>query len=176
MTVTEQLVQAAQAGNATALERLLGYWRPRLMRYAMAWLRNDDAAQDIVQETLEKVVRHLDRLTDPAAFASWVFTILRRRGIEHFRRNGRFGMRSVSFDDGLLTPAAADSEAGFDEALAMEQCLGRLRTEDRDLLRLHYWGGFELGEIAPMLGIATGAAKTRLFRARGRLGALLDAS
>lgn len=173
---TAQLVREAQVGDVPALERLLEQWRPRLIRYAAAWLRDDDAAQDVVQDTLVKVVKNLDRLADPAAFASWVFTILRHSGIELFRREGRSGVRCVSFDDRLLSPASAERESACDEELALEQCLGRLSRDDRDLLRLHYWGGLELGEIAPMLGIATGAAKTRLFRARGRLGVLLGAS
>jgi RNA polymerase sigma-70 factor (ECF subfamily) len=173
---TEQLVIEAQAGDASALERLLGNCRPRLMRYASGWLRNEDAAQDVVQETLVKVAGHLDQLSDPAAFASWVFTILRRNGFELFRRERRRGTASVSFDDALLAPAAADRESAVDEEFELEQCLDRLKTDDRDLLRLHYWVGLELGEIAPMLGITRGAAKVRLFRARGRLKQLLGAS
>ena len=173
---TEELVRAAQAGDRAAMEQLLRTWRPILVRCAAAMVRDEDAAQDIVQETLVKVVRNIDQLASPAAFAGWAQQILRRNGIEHFRSESRCMRRSYGNDDPELLARIADDAGSFDAGDEMEEGLRRLRTDDRALLELHYWGGFELAEIAAMFGIATGATKTRLFRARGRLGTALSVS
>lgn len=172
MTTTE-LVQQAQAGNDEAMERLLELWRPRLVRRANALVRGEDTAQDIVQETLVKVFRNLGSLANPAAFASWAYMILSRAGIEYFRREARHSTADVEVDDALWLTGAVSSESAADANVEMEQCLGHLKHEDTELILLHYWGGHELKDIACVYGIATGAAKTRLFRARGQLGLLL---
>ena len=171
---TTELVIQAQSGSDQAMEQLFTVWRPRLVRRAQSLVRNAATAQDVVQETLVRAFRNLDSLANPAAFASWVYVILRRVGIELAVRESRERNNTVSFEEEWLTPGAVESFELTHDRLELAQCLSRLRLEDRDLLELHYWGGQELGEIAPRFGIATGAAKTRLFRARGRIGALLS--
>lgn len=170
---TEALVIAAQAGSSAALERLLREWRPRLVRSAAAMVRNDDAVQDVVQETLIKLSRNLGDLANPAAFASWAYTILRRKGIEFFRRRARYERDGISYDESLAVSEALAQESFDIRRSEVDECIDLMRGEDRNLLRLHYWGGMELADIASHLEIAPGAAKTRLFRARGRLGDLL---
>lgn len=170
---TRELVIAAQDGNASAMNRLLAEWRPHLVRRAQSFMRHDSAAQDIVQETLLRVAVRLGDLNDAEAFASWVYTILQRNASEYYRREARQGRDAISFDESFASDAAAEVQASLDAGSELADCVGRLATADRDLLRLHYWGGIELREIARGLGIATGAVKTRLFRARERLSAVL---
>jgi RNA polymerase sigma-70 factor (ECF subfamily) len=174
---TEELVIEAQAGNAAALNRLLAVWRPRLVRRALALVRSEGAAQDVVQETLIRLTGNLGNLANPAAFASWAYTILQRAGAEYYRRERRQRREAVSFDETLAQPASLDRQHAIDVGQELEACVEQLGTADRDLIRLHYWGGLELKEIGRSLGVATGAVKTRLFRARVRLAGLLgDAS
>jgi len=171
---TTPLVRQAQAGNDQAMERLLGIWRPRLVRRALALVRNEDAAQDIAQETLVKVFRNLDRLTNAAAFPGWIYVILRRVVIASRRSSPPDREVAIGCDDSCLTACAIDSFRSTQDRMELAECLSLLKQEDKLLLEQHYWGGHELKELAPRLGIATGAAKTRLFRARGRFGELLS--
>jgi RNA polymerase sigma-70 factor (ECF subfamily) len=55
----------------------------------------------------------------------------------------------------------------------MDRYLRQMRNDDRNLLGLFYWREFEVTEIAEILGVAVGAVKVRLFRARNRLRELL---
>jgi RNA polymerase sigma-70 factor (ECF subfamily) len=169
----EALVCRAQAGDAVALEQLLGDWRPRLVQFAAGFLRNPESAQDVVQETLVKLAANLRHLAAPAAFPAWAMTILRRECIEFYRRERRRQAERLGFDELPLGMLEADQTAEFAPSLEMAQCLGRLRREDRELLGLHYWCGLELREIAQRFGIAAGAVKTRLFRAREQLRGVL---
>ena len=170
---TEQLVVLAQSGNAAAMDRLLEDLRPRLVRWAHGLYRSPDTVQDVVQDAMAKVVDNLVQLAHPAAFVGWAYTILRRCGIEFFRRQSRSLPDNVGLDDATADPALVVLPAPVDASIDVERCLTKLKPEDQALLSLYYWHGFELTEIAPMLGIATGAAKVRLFRARGKVRDLL---
>ena len=167
-TNRESLVVRARCGDTDALEQLLRASYPPLLRTALRLLRDDDAAQDVVQETLIRIARRLDQLAEPAAYPGWARTILRRETQEYFRRRQRNPLDGFEYDDSRLE-VLPDEPSAFAPSEEMDQCLGLLRRDDRSVLDLHYWGGLEASEIAAGLGIAVGAVKTRLFRARNRL-------
>lgn len=166
---TAALVALAQGGDSEALARLLRESYPRLLRTAAQLLRDDDLAQDVVQETLLKIVRRIDQLDEPAAYPGWARTILRRETQEYFRRGYRSPVAGIEYDDNRLELQQAPPQRPFETSEDMDHCLRTLRSEDRRVLALHYWGGLEVREISAALGIAVGAVKTRLFRARNRL-------
>ena len=165
---TGQSIARAQNGDKAALEGLLRAWQPRLIRQASGLLRDREAARDVVQETFIKVVRNIDTLVDPGAFSTWVVTILRNEAWEYVRKKQRSQRGCVGYDDANLD-LQSRPDGAFAASDEMEQYLGRLQNEDRKLLDLYYWCGLDVREIAVALGIATGAVKTRLFRARHRL-------
>ena len=165
---TKQSIAQAQNGDVAALEGLLRTWQPKLIRLASGLLRDREAARDVVQETLIKVVRNIDTLMDSGAFSTWVVTILRNEACEYLRRKQRSQRGCVSYDDANLDLQSAQS-GSFSASDEMEQYLDRLQNDDRKLLDLYYWCGLDVREIAVALGIARGAVKTRLFRARQRL-------
>jgi RNA polymerase sigma-70 factor (ECF subfamily) len=172
-TPMERLAGLARAGDAGALDELLCLSRPGLMRLASSLVRDRDAAQDIVQETMLSLHLSIAQLLEPAAFWTWAQTILRREAFDYFRTEKRYQHDSVE-----CCEAAAGS--GPDESVEsqllkqeMDFYMNRLRKDDLNLLGLFYWRDFEVGEIAETLGIAVGAVKVRLFRARNRLRELL---
>jgi RNA polymerase sigma-70 factor (ECF subfamily) len=166
--MTRRVIRA-QHGDVAALEQLLHDRRPGLARLAARLCRNEDVAQDVVQETLLKLALNLHRLDTPGAFQSWSLTILRREVIDHARRQQRSLGEGVSYDDARTDMATVDRDRARLERLEIAQCLRRLARDDRRVLSLHYWWGLEVKEIAARLGIAVSAVKTRLFRARNRL-------
>jgi len=172
-TPIELLARRARAQDAAALEELLRLCRPGLVRHATRLIRDRDAAQDVVQETLLRLHANIGQLLEPAAFWVWARTILHRETIDYFHKEKRYvrddvELRTVGQEiepDPVATSRLTERE--------MDWYLRRLPNEDRDLLGLFYWREFEVKEIAAMLGVAVGAAKVRLFRARNRLRALL---
>ena len=169
----ERLARRAHANDAGALEELLRLTRPGLLRHARRLIRDADAAQDVVQETLLRLHANIGQLLEPAAFWVWARTILHREAIDYFHKEKRYVHDAVE----LLN---AGQEFEYDQIAAtrltqkeMDWYLRQLPSEDRDLLGLFYWREYEVREIAAMLGVAVGAAKVRLFRARNRLRELL---
>lgn len=175
-TPIEELARRARAKDTRALEELLRLCRPGLVRQASRLIRDRDAAQDVVQETLLQLHANIGQLLEPAAFWVWARTILHREAIDYFHKEKRYVHDSVELRDAGRGPEPDDVTATRLMQKEMDWYLRRLPSQDRDLLGLFYWREYEVKEIAAMLGVAVGAAKVRLFRARSRLRELLAES
>src|SRR5450432_2617328 len=74
-----QMVIAAQAGDETALDSLLSGYLPLIYNIVGRALRGHADTDDVVQETMLRVVRGLGDLRDPAAFRSWLVAVAIQR-------------------------------------------------------------------------------------------------
>ena len=138
----------------------------------MLILRNPDAANDAVQETLIEAWRNLPSLRDPGAFDGWVNRILVRscyRSIRQ-RQKHRIEVSVVEFDG-----ATGSHEQRIGAMDQIERAFRRLTPEQRAVLVLHHRVGLRLDESASALGIPVGTVKSRLNRATAALRAALEA-
>lgn len=173
LAVEQDLVLAAQGGDKTAFVDLL---RPRIDRlYALAHriLRDVDGAEDALQNALVAVWHDLPALRDPERFDAWLHRLVVRECIDDAARERRriANVRALPVEgpaapDGILTLADRDQ---------IERGLQRLAPDQRAILALHHFAGYEPTEIADMLGIAPGTARSRLHRAHQAMRAALDA-
>lgn len=90
--------------NAAAV----GALRHDMLRFARLQLRDEGAAEDMVQEALLSAMNHAGAFAGRAAFKTWVFAILRNKIVDHIRKHSR----EISGAD--LVDAGADGEADFD--------------------------------------------------------------
>jgi RNA polymerase sigma-70 factor (ECF subfamily) len=175
-TPIEHLARRAREKDTRALEELLRICRPGLVRHASRLIRDRDAVQDVVQETLLRLHANIGQLLEPAAFWVWAKTILHREAIDYFHKEKRYVHDAVELRDAGQELEYDQLEASRLTQKEMDWYLRRLPNADRDLLGLFYWREYEIKEIAAMLGVAVGAAKVRLFRARSRLREMLAES
>jgi RNA polymerase sigma factor (sigma-70 family) len=171
---TSRLVRLAQQGSASAAEQLLGISYPRLLRSARRLVRSDESAKDVVQEALLKISQNLGGLRNPNAYDAWSKQILKRCCIAHFRREARLREVSTEVDDLPIDAAAADpgaAEAGRRADLI--EAVASLGKGSREVVRMHYFFGFSVKEIAAAVQASVGAVKVRLYRARIELRAAL---
>ncbi len=141
-----------------------------LYRYAR-WLTHDPAvADDLVQETMVRAWRNLERLQDPKAAKSWLITILRRENARRFERKQH---QYSDIPSGEL-PAQRTEYDTSTEAFALRRALERLPEKYREPLLLQIIHGYSQKEIAAQLGISPAGVGTRLFRAREKLREMLD--
>lgn len=166
----ERLVIQAQQGSEAALERLLRIWYPTLLGSAMRMLRNDDAAKDVVQETLLRVAQNLPSLRNPLAFGKWARQILLRCCLAHFRRERIDGRRDGEMESLTMIAPDADPEArAISGSSELVEAIESLGTTSREVVRMHYFFDLSLREIASRVRISEGAVKVRLHRARNQL-------
>ena len=156
------LVARAQLGDRGALDRLLATIQEPLYRHIAFVLGDDDTAEDVLQDTLLAISRKLGTLRDPRWFRAWAFRIATRLAIRHARRDRQ---QLVAMDPADLPDVAADiPESPFDAevVVALESALADAPPASQLVLRMHYFDGLTLVEIAEALEISVGTVKSRL--------------
>lgn len=170
------LIRRAQNGDVEAFTALVaGRFEP-MQRTAMAILGHEADARDAVADALAAVWRELPRLRDPEAFDAWSTRILVHACRRRLRGRGRTRVREVAMEAAegarpLSSPSPGDSIV---ERLALDRAFERLDANARAILVLHHLDGRRLDEVAAILGIPVGTAKSRLFAARGALERALE--
>ena len=142
---------------------------PRLRRYARALLRgNAGAADDLVQDCLERALSRLHLWRRGTDLRAWLFTLMHNLYVNQLRRNGR----EVTFEE--LPEQPQDTYADRGRMGEIEQALGRLQPDQREILLMVTLEGLSYREVATVLGIPEGTVMSRLARARERLRRTLD--
>ena len=162
---------------ATRFELLIGEHYDVLYRVAYRFTRSVHDAEDLVQEVCVRAYPRLDELESLDDPRSWLICILRRLFIDQTRRYERTHV--VSYDEGDVHTLMSDEPGPLEEASRadgeqrLDSAWQRLPRDQRALLALHDVEGYSLAELVDMTGIKEGTLKSRLHRARVRLGRLL---
>ena len=175
------LIRRAQTGDVDAFTALVaGRFEP-MQRTAMAILGHEADARDAVADALAAIWRELPRLRDPLAFDAWSTRILVHACRRRLRGRGRMRVREVAIGavgaSGTGTGGAGSSAGpaeGVADRMALERAFDRLDADARTILVLHHLDGRGLTEVASILAIPVGTAKSRLFAARRALERALE--
>ncbi|HEV7842737.1 MAG TPA: RNA polymerase sigma factor [Pyrinomonadaceae bacterium] len=157
-------VLRAQAGDREALEELLKAVQEPLYRYVYRLVNDRTLAEDILQEVFILIYRKLGWLQEPTLFRFWAYRIASREAFKRLKRERRWGAQEVR-DEALLAmiPAQAPEEALEPELVErLPALIARVSPASRAVLILHYLDELPLSEVADVLGIALGTAKSRL--------------
>lgn len=180
----ELLVLRCQAGDVGAFEELVGHWQPRLWRHALRLTGRHDAAAEALQETWLAIVRGIRTLDDPARFGSWARRIVTHKAADRIRRQQR--RRNLAREVARLSAADPDelgehAEHGEhgehgeqDEITRLRGAMQRLTPDSRAILALRYLDELSVAQIAVILDIPPGTAKSRLHHARNQLEHVLE--
>ncbi len=143
-----------------------------LLRVARSLTRNDADAEDLVQDTLLRAYRAIDRF-DGRHPRAWLLTILRNTHINRNRRRRPELLRDTDGGVDRIGQLAGDdtTDAMIDVAFdaEVEAALASLDEPFRAVVELVDIDGLSYAETAQRLGIPTGTVMSRLHRARGRI-------
>lgn len=147
---------------------------PALRRYARALTGDTWAADDLVQDTLERACSKWRLWTAGSDLRAWLFTVMHNLFANQVRRSPRHAQgNTVDIDDVAHELEAPDS--GIGQSLDLQRCLLRLPPDQRAVLLLVSVEDMSYAEVARITGTPIGTVMSRLSRARSRLQALLDA-
>jgi len=152
---------------------------PRLQRAAQRMTRDPLAAEDVVQTAFEKALRHVAGFRGEARLSTWLHRIVTNEALVWLRTERRRTRPLLHEGDG--GPAEAyDPSPQMPEILQLRERvarvqdgLRRLRAAERDVLLRIFVEDQDYATIAIQTATHHGAIKTRAFRARRRLRALL---
>ena len=167
------LVARLRAGDTGAFDDVYDEYRPRVFGFLLRMSRNRTLAEDLLDETWLRLVRHAPRLTPDTRIGPWLFTVARNL----YWSARRDSLVEDTFAPELLTlwPARAAWPSPFDLAAAgelerrLEVALSTLSRQYREVLLLVGHEGLTPSEAAAVCGISAEALRQRLSRARAAL-------
>lgn len=156
-------VQARSSGEHSELVSLL----PALRAFARTFHRHPSDADDLVQETLTKAIRHADKFTPGTNMKSWLFTIMRNECYSAARTmKRRIAGAPLPIE---VTITGTHSQEWAVRASEMAKAIDALPPTQREAIVLVGMLGFSYDEAADICGCAIGTIKSRLNRARAHL-------
>ncbi len=154
--------------------RLIEPLIPKLRRYARSLLNDRAAADDLVQDCLERVITRWHQRRRDGDARAWVFTILHNLAINRLRQSARRGPHQPldAVGEDVLSQSAAQ-EHGLRHQDLMG-ALDELPHEQRSVLLLVAVEDMTYAEVATVLDVPIGTVMSRLSRARDKLLRLLE--
>lgn len=172
------LVAAYLAGDERAFEAIVNRHHRVMRRLAWRYARNEQDAQDIMQEALLKASTHMHTYRAEAKFSTWLYRLVLNAGFDHYKRaeNKR---QHLSIDDEDLPQDARkflahDPLKNFNRMLGLRQTLAALPAENVHALLLIDVAGHSINHAARELGVRPGTVKSRRHRARDMLLDLIE--
>ncbi len=157
------LVVRARAGDREAFTVLVHQVSDSLFAVAHRILRDTGLAEDALQNALVLAWRRLPKLRDPERFEAWIHRILVHACYDESQRARQWSAQvRVLPLDGPSTPDGSAVLADRDE---LERAFRRLTVEQRAVFVLHHYLGLPLVEVAELLEIPAGTARSRLHYA-----------
>ena len=182
-----ELIRQILAGDHTASTALRARYELRLHAYVFNLIRNCDSredAEEIVQDALFKILKHLETLKASEKPFGWMCSIsdqccvlwLRKHGMPHEYLSFGDGIQGQELHEevSLAAHQVAQQQAEEDELLGIvSRAIEKLSDLDRRAMLLPQ-DGMSYREIADELGLKVGAVKHRLYRARRKVKQLVD--
>ena len=125
-------------------------------RLAYGYVRNEEDALDIVQESAYKAIKEAEKLKNPAFAKTWIYRIVINTAISQLRKK----RETVSLDE--AAEIAVNASYGNAD---LQKALSGLTDEQKTLIRLRFFEDMTIPEVADVLGINENTVKTRLYKA-----------
>jgi RNA polymerase sigma-70 factor (ECF subfamily) len=153
-----RLVLQAQSGDRDALELVLCNIQTSLFRYISGVVGRSEA-EDVLQEVFLKICRNLKWLREPELFRPWAYRIASRESFALLKRERRWANPNGETVDECPAPPDPRMPELFSE---VPEILERISPGSRAVLLLHYVQDLPIPEVAAILDINIGTAKSRL--------------
>ncbi len=142
---------------------------PALQRFALSLTRNQDAASDLVQDSVERALKKSEHYEPGTNFRSWMFTLCKRLFLNQIRKQKTRGVSIEISDAPQQKLSVAASQDMTVECREMLGCFENLPKRDKRVLSMIVIDGMKYEEAAAKLDIPVGTVRSRLSRARARL-------
>jgi len=174
-----ETIQQVLDGNSAMFELLMRRYNERIYRAARSIVRDEQEAEDVMQQAYVNAFTHLRQFNGSAQFSTWLTRIAINEALARVRRRGRY----EAFDDDLSNvepfmssnPAQSPERQAFAGELRglLEWAIDAMPDGMREVFVLREVEGLSTSEVAECLGVSDDVVKTRLSRGRAMLRRLL---
>ena len=173
----EDLISCFQSGDENAYTELVNRYKDRLKNFAYYFLKDDEQAEDIVQDTFIKLYQKKHYYRPIGKFSTWIYTITRNLANTELRKRKRqktVYLSQFRKDKGNYEIPADDKSAA--QALENEfilkkihEAIDRLPDNYRSVIILRDIQGLSYDEISDIVEVPLGTVKSRINRSRLQL-------
>jgi RNA polymerase sigma-70 factor (ECF subfamily) len=161
-------------GDLNSFTKLVERWHQTFCRLAYWYVKDMDAAKDIAQESWTIIMKKIKTLEDPDKFKSWAISLINRKSIDWLRNKNREQRKLAKIYLEVNDSSECDEEQSKEKKKQiLLNGIQQLSVKQQYLIRLFYIEHYSLNEIAVILDISVGTAKSRLFYTREKLKSLI---
>ncbi|HET7627390.1 MAG TPA: sigma-70 family RNA polymerase sigma factor [Bacillales bacterium] len=160
-----QLIKKAQNGNSRAFSKLFQHFQADLYRTAFVYVKNQQDALDVVQETAYRSFKSIHTLKEPKYLKTWFIKIVISCSIDLIRRRKKAVPLKPEYE-GLIS---GDIEEDIPLSMSLQEFIELLSEDEKSVIILRFYHDLSIKEVSEALTIPLGTAKTILYRALKKL-------
>lgn len=160
-----KLIKKAQKGNDKAFLALFQQYEQDIYRTAFVYVKNQNDALDVVQETAYRSFKSIKTLKEPKFFKTWLMRIAISCAIDLLRKQKNVVRLKPNYDEFIT----ADEHEDIDLEITIRDLVEQLNEEEKSVIILRFYEGMTIKEVSESLDLPLGTAKTILYRALKKL-------
>lgn len=160
-----QLVKEAQKGNDKAFLQLFQEYENDIYRTAFVYVKNQEDALDVVQETAYRAFKSIKDLREPKYLKTWIIKIAISCSIDLLRKQKNV----IELKPEIERVISNKAEKDIPLSMTLEDLIELLNEHEKKVIILRYYFDFTIKEVAETLKIPLGTAKTILYRGLNKL-------
>jgi RNA polymerase sigma-70 factor (ECF subfamily) len=172
----EGLVERVAAGDRVAMQLLYTRNHLRVYRFVLRLVNDAATAEDLTSDVFLDVWKHAGRFEGRSQVSTWILSIARYKAVDALRRRANDPLDeeiAKEFPDAADNPELIVQKQN--ESAILRECLTQLSPAHREIIDLVYYHEKSIAEVAEIIDAPQNTVKTRMFHARKRVAALLNA-
>ncbi|KAA9022886.1 sigma-70 family RNA polymerase sigma factor [Niallia endozanthoxylica] len=158
------LVKKAQKGDDKAFLKLYQQYQEDIYRIVYVYVKNQNDALDVVQEVAYLSFKNIHTLKNPEHFKTWLIKIAITCSINLIKKNQKV-IQLKPEDEEFI--GLEDEDVSL--SITLQELLEQLNEDEKSVVILKFYEGYSFKEIADLLNIPLGTAKSVLYRALNKL-------
>jgi len=177
MKTDKELIISFVRGNEFSFVAIYNRHRQSVFSFSLKMLRSEAEAEDVLQETFLKAYEYKYRLEEIESLKAWLFTIARNKCLNRIRqRKSRNHLRLDSAIDLPSTSPDLNRLEKYELVERVNNALEQLSPDYKEVIVLREYQNMSYDEICVVTDSSLNAVKSRLFKARKKLGSILQHS
>lgn len=159
------LIKKAQRGNDKAFLTLFQQYEQDIYRMAYIYVKNQNDALDVVQETAYRSFKSIETLKEPKYFKTWLMRIAISCSLDLLKKRKNVVQLNPEFEEYISGQVNED----IISEITLKDLINQLEANEKSVILLRFYQGLTLQEVSETLKIPLGTAKTILYRSLNKL-------
>lgn len=158
----EKLVKKAIKGNFNSYSILVNNLKDEGYKLAYTILKNEQDSIDAYLQAVEKGLKNIHTLKESKYFKTWFLKIVINESKNIIRKNSKVTYIEEIKEQACINNCTSDNN---EEKIDLENSLEKIEPQTREMIRLKFYMGYKLEEIASILEVPVGTVKGKMYTA-----------